>query len=90
MIYLVKIKKIDNSYTDYSIDYPDFNIDDEVPCMIEYRKQCSSAWDQQRQNEWWDFVDAVLQQENISLSDFVLVWNVTCNGIIYGNENQPV
>ena len=88
MIYTLKIKKSDNTYIDVNIDYVDFNINDEVPCMIEYRKQCSSTWTQQKQNEWWDFVDTVLQQESISLSDFVLVWNVICNGVIYGNENN--
>lgn len=89
MIYLVKIKTINGVYTDYSIDYPDFNIDDEVPCMISYRGRCSTTWSEAKQNQWWEFIDVLLQQENIPVSDFVLAWNVTYNGTVFGNENEP-
>lgn len=90
MIYTLKIKKTDNTYIDIQIDYQDISIDNEVPCGIEYRKECSTIWDQSKQNQWWDLVDFALTQNNISLSDFIYVWNININGTIYGITNNPI
>lgn len=90
MIYKLKIRKVNNIFVDTEVDYQDFGIDSEVPCGIEYRKQCTTIWSQAKQDEWWNLVDFVLDQNSIPLSDFVYVWNVEVNGIIYGPDNTPV
>lgn len=90
MIYKLKIKEVNNMYLDLQVDYQDINIDSEAPCGIKYRTISSTTWSQQRQDQWWDFIDFVLIQNNISISDFVFVWNVEVNNIIYGLTNNPI
>lgn len=89
MTYKLKIRKVNNVFVDVEVDYQDIGIDGEVPCGIEYRKQCSTAWDQAKQDGWWNFIDFVLQENSIALSDFVYVWNIEVDGIVYGISNDP-
>ena len=89
MIYKLKIRKVNNVFVDTEVDYQDIGIDSEVPCGIEYRKFCSTTWDQAKQDSWWNFIDFVLQENEIALSDFVYVWNIEVGGIVYGISNDP-
>lgn len=81
----VIFKTIDNQRINFNTSITTFVLDQEDPYGIEYRKQCSSTLSENELNEWWNYVDQLLNEAPII--DFHSVWRIVDNGITYGYEN---
>jgi hypothetical protein len=62
-----------------------FELNQEQPYGVEYRKPCSSTLSESQLNDWWNYVDQLLIER--PTPDFHSIWKILDNGQIYGYEN---
>lgn len=80
----VTFKTVDNQRISFNTNLTSFQLDQEQPYGIEYRKPCSSTLSENEINNWWNYVDQLLIEEQIP--DFHSVWKIVDNDIIFGYE----
>ena len=80
----VTFKTVDNQRISFNTNLTSFQLDQEQPYGIEYRKPCSSTLSENEINNWWNYVDQLLIEEQIL--DFHSVWKIVDNDIIFGYE----
>lgn len=81
----VVFKNIDNEKIEFVSNLNNFTLDQEDPFGISYRTQCSSTLTEQEIEEFWSYVDDLLVEN--PTPNFLCVWKIVENGIIYGYEN---
>jgi hypothetical protein len=82
MVAIINIIIKDNTIT---ITYPiDFTCDELPYGSVGYRNNGSSRSSYENLNKYWNFVDEVLLQSNISSDDYITLKNIQYNDIFYG------
>ncbi len=81
----VYFKLTDNSYDVFDTSNNSLLMQEALPFGIEYRAFCSCQLSEQQINDWWDYVDALLQEH--PNPNFKSVWRIEENGNIFGYGN---
>lgn len=81
----ITFKTTDNQIINFNTNLITFNLNQEQPYGIEYRKPCSSTLSENELNSWWDYIDQLLIEYPIS--NFKSVWRIIDNSTLYGIEN---
>ena len=79
------LKTTDNQIIEFETILTQYELDQEDPYGVNYRVECSSSLTETELNEWWDYVDQLLQETPIE--NFKSVWRIINNGTLYGIEN---
>jgi len=78
-------KTTDNQIIDFQTGLTSFVLDQEDPYGVDYRQECSSTLTENDLNEWWNYVDQLLQER--PTENFKSVWRIINDGTLYGLEN---
>jgi hypothetical protein len=81
----VYYKLTDNSYDVFDTNSNSLLLQESLPFGIEYRKSCSCQLTQEQINNWWNYVDILLQEH--PNSNFKSIWRIEENETIFGYEN---
>ena len=81
----ITFKTTDEQKINFNTNLTSFDLNQEQPYGIEYRKPCSSTLTETESNNWWNYVDQLLIER--PTSNFHSVWRINDNNIIYGFEN---
>jgi hypothetical protein len=81
----VYFKLTDNSYDVFNTNNNSLLLQEALPFGIEYRTFCSCQLPQEQIDEWWLYVDSLLQEH--PNQNFKSVWRIEENGNIFGYEN---
>ena len=81
----VYFKLIDNSYDVFDTNNNSLSLQEALPFGIEYRKSCSCQLTQEQIDEWWLYVDILLQEH--PNQNFKSVWRIKENENVFGYEN---
>jgi hypothetical protein len=81
----ITFKTTDEQKINFNTNLTSFDLNQEQPYGIEYRKLCSSTLTEQQLNSWWIYIDQLLMEK--PTSNFHSVWKIIDNGIIYGYDN---
>jgi hypothetical protein len=81
----VILKTNDDQRIEFTTNLNSFTLSQEQPYGIGYRLQCSSTLTESEINDWWDYVDQLLNET--PTPNFNSVWKIFDNGVIYGYEN---
>jgi len=79
------LKTTDNQMVEFQTSLTSFELCQEDPYGIDYRGECSSSLTETELNEWWDYVDQLLQEYPIE--NFKSIWRIINDDTLYGIEN---
>lgn len=79
------LKTTDNQMEEFQTSLTSFELSQEDPYGIDYRGECSSSLTETELNEWWDYVDQLLQEYPIE--NFKSIWRIINDDTLYGIEN---
>lgn len=82
---VVFFKLNDDSFVSFNTNSNQYELDQEDPFGISYRTQCSSTLSENQINDWWDYVDLLLEENPVD--NFQSVWKIVEDGLTYGYEN---
>jgi hypothetical protein len=82
---VVFFKLNDDSFVSFNTNSNQYELDQEDPFGIAYRTQCSSTLSENQINDWWDYVDLLLEENPVD--NFQSVWKIVEDGLTYGYEN---
>ena len=81
----VFFKLDDGSFVSFQTNSNQYQLEQEDPFGISYRTQCSSTLSESEINDWWNYVDLLLEENPVD--NFHSVWKIVENGLTYGYEN---
>jgi hypothetical protein len=82
---IVYYKLTDNSYDVFTTNSNSLLLQEALPFGIEYRKPCSCQLSSTDIDNWWNYVDILLQEH--PNSNFKSIWKIEEDGNVFGYKN---
>lgn len=82
----VYFKTTENTLVSFTSNNTSIELTDSLPFGVGYREVCSCELPESQINDWWDYVDNLLQEN--SINNFESVWRIVENGSLYGIFND--